>query len=199
MKATFAIFVVSCVPTALVSSCPGLLVLSLLPGYSKNPCLANGGACKGDMFHLPKLLPSGLALGPLVSGFSVPPEIWRCSLWGVLWGSSSVFLLLFFYIPDTSAQSILLCRVRRHRELGWFPSFDESKRDCPISSNNREINERCLMESNAFSHSRPGYDVSIYASGVFFILQCILLHVPLTYPQYTAMAARAIYLQRPCT
>lgn len=78
------------------------------------------------------------------------------------------------------------------RKLGWLPSFDESKRDCPISSNNRRVNERCLMESNADSHSRPGYDVGIYAFGVFFILQRILLYGPLTYPQYTAIAGRAI-------
>lgn len=48
------------------------------------------------------------------------------------------------------------------------------------------------MESNADSHSRPGYDVGIYAFGVFFILRCILLYGPLTYPQYTAIAGRAI-------
>ena len=102
----------------------------------------------------------------------------------------------FFNIPDTSALSILLCRARRHQELGWLPSFDESKRDSPISSNNRGINERCLMESNAFSHSRPGYDVSIYASGVFFILQCILLYVPLTTRSIRLWQQELSYLQR---
>lgn len=95
-----------------------LLVLRLLPGYSKNPCLANGGACKGDMFHLPKLLQllafwvaaatSGLALGPLVSGFSVPPEIWRCSLWGSF-GDRAQYSCFFSRTYRTGRHQVSYC------------------------------------------------------------------------------------------
>ena len=124
---TFAIFVILCVPTALVNNFAGLVVLRFLQGYFGSPCLATGGASMGDMyslFKLPYLLTfwvasatSGPALGPLVSGFSVPAENWRWSLWEILWVAGPVFLLLFFCLPETSTPNILLRRARRLRKL----------------------------------------------------------------------------------
>ncbi|KAF6238436.1 hypothetical protein HO173_003403 [Letharia columbiana] len=64
---------------------------------------------------------SGPALGPLVSGFSVPPENWRWSLWEILWVSGPVFLLLFFCLPQTSTPNILPRRARRLRNLTGNP------------------------------------------------------------------------------
>lgn len=46
---TFLIFVVLCVPTALVDNYVGLMVLRLLQGFFGSPCLANGGASMADM------------------------------------------------------------------------------------------------------------------------------------------------------
>ena len=46
---SFAIFVILCVPTALVDNFGGLLVLRFLQGLFGSPCLANGGASFGDM------------------------------------------------------------------------------------------------------------------------------------------------------
>ena len=96
----------------------GPLVLRFLQGYFGSPCLATGGASMGDMYSLlalPYLLTfwvatamCGPALGPLVSGFSVPPENWRWSLWEILWVSGPVFLLLYFCLPETSTPIILL-------------------------------------------------------------------------------------------
>lgn len=52
-----------------------------------------------------------------MSGFSVPPENWRWSLWEILWVSGSIFLLLSFCLPETSAPNILLRRARRLRKV----------------------------------------------------------------------------------
>jgi DHA1 family multidrug resistance protein-like MFS transporter len=46
---TFAIFVILCVPTALVNNFAGLIVLRFLQGFFGSPCLANGGATMQDM------------------------------------------------------------------------------------------------------------------------------------------------------
>jgi DHA1 family multidrug resistance protein-like MFS transporter len=52
---TFGIFVILCVPTALVNNIPGLLVLRFLQGFFGSPCLATGGASIGDLYSLIKL------------------------------------------------------------------------------------------------------------------------------------------------
>ena len=124
---TFGIFVVLCVPTALIENYAGLLVLRFLQGYFGSPALATGGATMGDMYpmlKLPYLLTfwvaaatCGPALGPIISGFSVPAKNWRWSLWEILWISGPVFLVLFFCLPETSASNILLRRAQRLRLL----------------------------------------------------------------------------------
>jgi MFS family permease len=45
----FILFVILCVPTALVDNFGGLLVLRFLLGFFSSPCLANGAASVGDM------------------------------------------------------------------------------------------------------------------------------------------------------
>ena len=78
---SFFIFVILCIPTALVENFAGLLVLRFLQGFFGSPCLATGGASIGDLYSLIKL-PYGLSLwafaatcgpafGPIISGFSV--------------------------------------------------------------------------------------------------------------------------------
>lgn len=57
------------------------------------------------------------ALGPLLSGFSVPAISWRWSLFESLWASAPVFLVMFVFLPETSSPNILLRRARRLRKL----------------------------------------------------------------------------------
>ncbi|KAK9321256.1 major facilitator superfamily domain-containing protein [Lipomyces orientalis] len=124
---TFGIFVILCVPTALVDNFAGLLVLRFLQGFFGSPCLANGGASMQDIYSLLKLPYAmtfwvsaaycGPALGPLLSGFSVPAKNWRWSLWEILWMSGPIFVLFFICLPETSAANILLRRARRLRKL----------------------------------------------------------------------------------
>jgi DHA1 family multidrug resistance protein-like MFS transporter len=124
---TFAIFVILCVPTALVNNLTGLLILRFLQGFFGSPCLATGGASIGDLFNLLKLpyfltfwacfAACGPALGPLISGFSVPTKNWRWSLWEMLWLSGPTFVWLMFSLPETSAPTILLRRAQRLRKL----------------------------------------------------------------------------------
>ena len=124
---TFGLFVILAVPTALIDDFAGLLVLRFLTGFMSSPALATGGATMQDMYGLLKL-PYALtawvaaafcapALGPLLSGFAVMEKNWRWSLWEILWISSPVWLLMFFFMPETSAGTILLRRAKRLRKL----------------------------------------------------------------------------------
>jgi DHA1 family multidrug resistance protein-like MFS transporter len=122
---TYAIFVILCVPAALVNNFPGLIVLRFLLGFFGSPCLATGGATLQDMWSI-TMMPyfmciwalcatAGPALGPLISGFSVVAENWRWQAWEMLWLSGPVFLVMFFMLPETNASTILLHRARRLR------------------------------------------------------------------------------------
>lgn len=123
--ATFAIFVILAIPASLVDTFGGLLTLRFLLGFFGSPCLANGGASMGDIYSL-LYLPYPLAmwvvaafaapaLGPLLSGFSVYAENWRWSQWEILWMSAPVFVLFFFFLPETQPTTILLRRAERLR------------------------------------------------------------------------------------
>lgn len=57
------------------------------------------------------------ALGPLLSGFSVYAENWRWSQWEVLWMAGPIFLLFFFFLPETQPTTILLRRASRLRKV----------------------------------------------------------------------------------
>jgi MFS transporter, DHA1 family, multidrug resistance protein len=124
---TFAIFVILCVPTALVNNITGLLIHRFLQGLFGSPCLATGGASIGDLYNLLKLpyfltiwacfAACGPALGPLISGFSVPAENWRWSLWEMLWFSGATFIWLMFCLPETSVPNIPPRRAQRLRKL----------------------------------------------------------------------------------
>ncbi|OOF98667.1 hypothetical protein ASPCADRAFT_162317 [Aspergillus carbonarius ITEM 5010] len=124
---TFALFIVFSIGAAVVNTFGGLLVLRFLQGFFGSPCLATGGASIGDVYSLLKL-PYGLttwaafatlgpALGPVISGFSVPVEGWRWSLWETVWMSAPIFVLMFFFLQETFPDAILLRRAQRLRRV----------------------------------------------------------------------------------
>lgn len=123
--ATMVIFVILTVPAALVQNFAGLLVLRYLQGFFGSPCLATGGASLGDMYSLVKLpyalclwalfATGGPALGPIISGFSVPKTNWHWSMWELLWMGAPALIMMFCFLPETSASNILLRRAQRLR------------------------------------------------------------------------------------
>lgn len=124
---TMTLFVILCVPTALVDNIGGLLVLRFLLGFFGSPALATGAASLADMYsliHLPYLLclwalaaTSGPALGPVIAGFSVPVQGWRWSSWEILWLSGPILIVMILFLPETSTPNILLRRAQRLRKL----------------------------------------------------------------------------------
>ena len=119
--ATFCIFVILQVPTALVDNFAGLLVLRFLSGFFGFPCLATGAATFQDMYPFIKIpylialcagyVTMGPVLAPIIAGFSVGPMGWHWFAWELFWLSAPICLL------ETSAQNILLRRAQRFREL----------------------------------------------------------------------------------
>ncbi|KAJ9652827.1 hypothetical protein H2198_007957 [Neophaeococcomyces mojaviensis] len=124
---TFFLFVILSIPTAVVQSYGGLLVLRFLQGLFGGPCLANGGASIGDMYSslmLPLYLSAwtaacfwGPAIGPVIAGYAVTAEGWRWSLWELVWMTAPILVLFFVAVPETSAPNILRRRAQRLRKL----------------------------------------------------------------------------------
>lgn len=113
------------IPLALINNFAGFVVLRLIQGILGSPALATGGASITDIYSLmemPYLLTgwagfatAGPALGPLISGFSVPAESWHWSMWEVLWLGAPIFVIMFIGLPETSTPNILLQRAKRLR------------------------------------------------------------------------------------
>jgi DHA1 family multidrug resistance protein-like MFS transporter len=144
---TMALFVILSIPTAFVKNFAGLVVLRFIQGFLCSPCLASGPATMGDIYSflsLPFALSiwvvancCGPSLGPLLSGFAVPVEGWRWSLFEIIWASAPVLVIMFLFLPETSTPTILLRRARRLRKL--------TGNDCFMSQS--EIDQRQMTVS----------------------------------------------------
>ncbi|KAH9886773.1 MFS general substrate transporter [Xylariomycetidae sp. FL2044] len=121
--ATFFVFGWLALGAALVDDPAGLLCLRFLLGFFGSPCLATAGATLADVFppwKLPYVLTVwsaastlGPAFGPVVSGFAVSGMGWR--YWELFWITVPAWLLIFFGLPETSADAILHRRAARLR------------------------------------------------------------------------------------
>lgn len=122
---TFFLYLMVTIPLALIENYPGFVVLRFFQGFFGSPALATGAASISDMYSLLEMpyfltgwagfATAGPALGPLISGFSVPAESWHWTMWEVLWLGGPVFISLLLCLPETSTPTLLLQRARRLR------------------------------------------------------------------------------------
>ncbi|KIW00753.1 uncharacterized protein PV09_07735 [Verruconis gallopava] len=189
---TFALFVILLIPAAVVDNFPGLIVLRFLQGFFGSPCLATGGASLQDMFSLIKVpyvltlwafaATCGPALGPVISGFSIPVEGWRWSMWEILWLAGPIWLLMFLCLPETSPSNILLRRAQRLRKRTGETKFRSQSEidqanlklnDLFIESLWRPIQLMLLDPSIAFT--------AVYTSLIYGIYYSFFEAFPLVY------------------
>lgn len=142
------LFVILCVPTALVNNYPGLMVLRFLLGFMASPCLATAGASFADIW-LPHQFPFAIAMwsmvasvgpafGPTISSYAVEALGWRFSSWELLIMSGPIYVALIFCLPETSALTILYYEAKRRRaETGNMELMSEAElkqKDLELSS-----------------------------------------------------------------
>lgn len=145
---SFIIFVILCIPAALIKSFAGLLVLRFLLGFFGSPCLATAGASMAD-FWSPQTLPYAIALwgggatlapalGPVVGNFAAQARGWRWPFWELLWLSGPTCVLMLLFLPETSHDTILLRRakqLRKRTQRNDLRSASENKQaDMRVSS-----------------------------------------------------------------
>ncbi|KAI1396581.1 major facilitator superfamily transporter [Hypoxylon fuscum] len=195
---TMFLFVVVSIPAALVTNYEGLMVLRFLQGFFGSPCLANGAATLGDMYSemsLPYALIAwvsaaycGPALGPLLSGFSVPVMGWRWSLLEIMWAGSPAFLVIFAFLPETSAPNLLLRRAQRLRRLTGNERFMSQSEIDQQNLNRRTVIIDALIKPIEITLKDPAVlFVQIYTAIIYGIYYSFFEVFPLVYPVYYGM------------
>ncbi|KAM0741978.1 hypothetical protein ACQRIT_002155 [Beauveria bassiana] len=190
---TMFLFVVLSIPTALVHSFAGLMVLRFLQGFFGSPCLASGGASLGDMYSLmaiPYAMMAwvsaaycGPALGPLLSGFSVPVMGWRWSLYESIWASSPIFILMLLFLPETSSATILLHRAQRLRKVTGDARFMSQSEIDQRSQNTTAVFMDALIKPLEITIKDPAVlFVQIYSAIIYGIYYSFFEVFPLVYP-----------------
>lgn len=120
------LFLLLCIPGALVQNYAGLMVLRFLLGLMASPPLATSGASLGDIWR-PSSFPfaigiwasttsMGPALGPTLSSFAVRALGWRFASWELIILVGPTYLLLLATVPETSGLTILFYRAKRLAE-----------------------------------------------------------------------------------
>ncbi|PVH92357.1 putative MFS transporter [Periconia macrospinosa] len=130
---SFALFIIMTAIGSGVSNFPGLVVIRFIQGFFGGPVLATGAASAADIFPFNKVpyaisawaffAYGGPALGPVLSGFSIPLDNWRWGMWETLILSGVTFVLLFFFLPETNAEYILRQRAKRIRKRTGDDSY----------------------------------------------------------------------------
>lgn len=123
---TLLIFVLLQLPTGFAVNMPMFLVFRVLTGFFGSPSPATGGATIADVYD-PARVAYGICIwasfgvcgpvfGPIVGGFTAPAKGWRWTIWVFTWLCAFVVLMLFFFLPETSAANILYKRAKRLRK-----------------------------------------------------------------------------------
>ncbi|KAF5521053.1 Transporter mfs1 [Colletotrichum aenigma] len=204
---TMLLFVIVSIPAPLVDNYAGLMVLRFLQGLFGSPCLASGAASLGDIYSMMNLsypfalimwtssAYCGPALGPLLSGYAVTAKGWRWSLWEILWAAAPVFIVMFIFLPETSAPNILLRRAKRLRKLtgnSRFMSQSEiDQRDLKTSA----VVIDALIKPLEITLKDPAIlFVQIYTAIIYGIYYSFFEVFPLVYPVYYHMSLGQIGL-----
>ncbi|GAA5967513.1 hypothetical protein JCM11641_000571 [Rhodosporidiobolus odoratus] len=134
------LFVIFQIPEILGKNMATILVFRFLSGFVGSPALATGGASMIDIFppHYIAIAVGAWAIGavcgpvfgPVVGGFAAQANGWTWPFLELLWVSAFAFIVLFFCLPETYEDTILLRRAERLRKLTGNPLI---KAPCEVS------------------------------------------------------------------
>ncbi|KJZ69001.1 hypothetical protein HIM_11603 [Hirsutella minnesotensis 3608] len=197
-------FVIISIPTAFVSNLKGLVILRFLQGFFGSPCLASGGASIGDIYSLDALPYAmlawvsasycGPALGPLLSGFSVPVMGWRWSLFESIWASTPVLIVMFLFLPETSGATILLRRAQRLSKHTGQRFVSQSQLDQADQRPLAIIVEAIIKPLEITFKDPAVFFVQIYTAIIYGIYYSFFEVFPLVYHNYYQMSLGQIGL-----
>ncbi|ORY82557.1 major facilitator superfamily domain-containing protein [Protomyces lactucae-debilis] len=190
---TLIVFVALQVPTALAPNIGSLIVTRFLGGFFGSPVLATGGASIGDMF-MPKYRATPIAifgaaavcgpsLGPMIGGFIVDwGTSWRWTIWELLWLSGFGLAVLFFFLPETSGDCILLWKAKRLRKLTGNNNLQSEGEIKQKQMTFSQVASMSLLQPITLTVRDPMvFLLGLYISIVYGILYIFLESFPIVY------------------
>lgn len=123
--ATLAVFVLIQIPIAMATTIETVLIFRFFSGMFGAVPQATGGATLSDIYSpRRRSYAVGLwelsawaapALGPLVGGLAAQYWGWRWTIWELMTANCVIFVMIFCFLPETSASNILYRRAKRLR------------------------------------------------------------------------------------
>lgn len=128
------------------------------------------------------------ALGPLLSGFSVPVKGWRWSLFESVWASAPIFIVMLLVLPETSTATLLMQRAKRIRKATGNENFMSQSE---IDQRNQKMSAvflDALIKPIEITIKDPAVlFVQIYTAIIYGIYYSFFEVFPLVYPVYYHM------------
>ncbi|KAL7781793.1 major facilitator superfamily domain-containing protein [Trichoderma afarasin] len=173
------------------------LALYVLGCFFGSPCLATGAASLSDMFPVTRIpyplaawsgaMYAGPALGPLLSGFAVTAKTWRWAMWEMVWLTAIVFVLLFVFLPETAAPTLLYYKAQRLRKETGDPGYI-SEHSASQKLSRRQIIQLALVKPFEITVKDPAIAfVNLYTALTYGIYYSFFEVFPLVYPKIYGM------------
>ncbi|GAA6063232.1 hypothetical protein JCM10212_005839 [Sporobolomyces blumeae] len=187
-----AVFVIFNVPPLFAKNLETILVSRFIQGLAGGPALATGGASMGDIFpphHFAVALSIwsmgavlGPIAGPVIGGFAAQYENWKWPFLELLWISGAAFVVLFFVLPETYEDTVLLRRAQRLRKL---TGNELIKAPCEVGRSADETVGSVVME-NMYRAIRLSLEPSILVANSYIALVYAIFYLwfeafPLTF------------------
>ncbi|WRT67688.1 uncharacterized protein IL334_004660 [Kwoniella shivajii] len=189
---TLVIFLIVQILTATVNNFAGFCILRFIAGFMGSPALASGGASLDDMFPAHKLAYSmglwGLsaeaapALAPIVSSFAVEAKGWTWAFWEMTFLSGFCLIVLFFTLPETSPDTILLRRAQRIRLKTGNSKYQSESEITHSSLSFSDILFKSLLRPLSLTFTEPIIiAINLYIGLVYATLYSFFESFPLLY------------------
>ncbi|KAF2857007.1 multidrug resistance protein-like protein [Plenodomus tracheiphilus IPT5] len=202
------LFVILCVPTALVNNFAGLMILRFLLGFMASPCLATAGASLADIWAMAEypfavalwaaVTTLGPALGPTLSSYAVKDLGWRFSSWELLIIAGPIYVLIVFFLPESSSPTILYYKAKRMREETGNESLTSEAERKQASLQVSQLLFNALVKPWEINVLDPAIlFTTLYMGLCYGIYYSFFESLPLVYPVYynfTAESTGLIFL-----
>jgi len=189
---TLALFILLQIPTALATNYGMLMAFRFITGFVGSPIIATGGASVADIYNAKKrpygitlwgvFAASAPSLGPLLGSFSSHIKGWRWTMWESMWLASGTFIVLFFFYPETAANTILQRRASRLRKATGNPLIKSASEIAAASMTFKGLANFVLVAPFVLNFQEPIIFVfNIYIGLIYALLYIWFESFPLVF------------------